>query len=310
MSQEAKRAKWLDQLNDGLDVPLKYLSSNSDYVLCIYCEKSFLGGQKSQLTQHLGSELHKTNKELKKKRKAHQATLEETLGARKKHPAEIMNQELCQALLSAGIPLAKMKNKHLHDFLEKYTGKTIPTEAHLRNKYVPICYDEVLSRMREELKEGSLWVVADCARDAQGREVANVVIGKLDHNEFHKPFLVKMAFLETGDSGTMSRLINDTLRLLDPNFDCNRLRIFVSDAAPYMCKCGRDLKVFFPCLIHITCVVHGISLVTEKAIEVFPEVNHLIATCKMVFVKAPACRAAYHESCPGLALPPEPVLTR
>ena len=65
---------------------MKYPSDNSEYVLCVYCEKSFLGGQKSQLTQHLGAELHKTNKELKKKRKAHQTTLEEALAAKKKHP--------------------------------------------------------------------------------------------------------------------------------------------------------------------------------------------------------------------------------
>ena len=86
MSRAAKRAKWLDQLNDEPNMPFKYTSDNSDYILCIYCEKSFLAGQKSQLTQHLGAEVHKTNKELKRKRKAHQTTLEETLAAQKKHP--------------------------------------------------------------------------------------------------------------------------------------------------------------------------------------------------------------------------------
>lgn len=59
------------------------------------------------------------------------------MGARKKHPSEVMDQEHCQALLSAGIPLAKLRNKHLHDFLEKYTGKkTPPTDVHLRTKYI------------------------------------------------------------------------------------------------------------------------------------------------------------------------------
>ena len=86
MSLAAKRAKWLDQLNEEAQVPLKYPSDTSDYVLCIYCEKSFMGVQKSQLTQHLGSALHKANKELKKKRKIHQTTLEEAMGPKKKHP--------------------------------------------------------------------------------------------------------------------------------------------------------------------------------------------------------------------------------
>ena len=140
--------------------------------------------------------------------------------------------------------------------------------------------------------------------------MANVIVGRLDQDQFHKPFLTRVAFLETADSGTMSRLVKDTLRALDPNFDSSRFRIFVSDAAPYMCKAGRDLKVFFPRLVHLTCVLHGISLVAEKALEAFPEVNRLIAACKMVFVKAPSRRATYRESYPELALPPEPVLTR
>lgn len=221
-----------------------------------------------------------------------------------------MNEELCEALLSAGIPLKKMENSHLRHFLEKYIGKTIPCEAALRKKYVPLCYEEVMKSMKEELKEGSLWVSTDCSRDAMGREVANVIIGKLDCDKFQPPFLFKVAFLETADSSAMARLVNDTFRTLDPNFDSSRARIFVSDAAPYMIKCGKSLQVFFPRLLHLTCIIHGISLVCAKAEETFPDVNRLIAACKMVFVKAPARRAIYRESCPDLPLPPEPVLTR
>ncbi len=221
-----------------------------------------------------------------------------------------MNQELCQALLSAGIPLSKMNNQHLGNFLEKYTGKTMPTEKTLRTKFVPLCYDEVMSSVKEKLKEGSLWATVDCARDPVGREVTNVVVGKLDCDNFHKPFLVKVSFLTTADSASMCRVINDTFRMLDHNFDNNRFRIFVSDAAPYMRKCGKDLTIFYPRMVHITCILHAISLVAEKALETFPEVNRLIAACKNVFIKAPARRAIYRESCPELPMPPEPVLTR
>lgn len=83
----AKRNKWMEELNDEINVPLRYASNTSNYVLCIYYEKSFLGGQKSQLTQHLtAEEVHKTNKELKRKRKAHRSTLDEVLGGRPKAP--------------------------------------------------------------------------------------------------------------------------------------------------------------------------------------------------------------------------------
>ena len=86
MSSAAKKAKWLNELNEEPDMPFKYPTDNSSHVLCLYCEKSFLGTQKSMLTQHLNAEKHKTNKQLKQKRKAHQSTLEETLGPKPKHP--------------------------------------------------------------------------------------------------------------------------------------------------------------------------------------------------------------------------------
>ena len=108
----------------------------------------------------------------------------------------------------------------------------------------------------------------------------------------------------------MARLVNDTLRAMDTYLDVNRVRVLLSDAAPYMLKCGKSLQIFFPRLLHLTCLLHGISLVCEKAMEAFPDVNRLIASVKMVFVKAPSRRAIYRESCPDLSLPPEPIVTR
>ncbi len=108
----------------------------------------------------------------------------------------------------------------------------------------------------------------------------------------------------------MARLVNDTMHKLDPEFDCNRARILLSDAAPYMVKCGRDLCTFFPRLMHVTCIAHGLHLVCHSATEVFPDVNRLIASVKMVFLKSPNQRSAYKESCPNLPFPPEPIMTR
>jgi len=43
MSSSAKKAKWLEQLNDKPGFPFKYTSNNCDNIPCVYCEKSFLG---------------------------------------------------------------------------------------------------------------------------------------------------------------------------------------------------------------------------------------------------------------------------
>ncbi len=167
-------------------------------------KKSFLGGQKFQLTQHLGTEVHKTNTELKRKRKAHQIMLEEALGAKKKHPwvfkllyfqwmkwtrqavgrilhfflsgLKSCTRSCTRRCSPLGSRWPRWRTGYLHDFLEKNTGKTIPTEETLWTKYITMCYKEVLNG----IEEGSLWANADYTRDAQGHEVPNVVVGKLD----------------------------------------------------------------------------------------------------------------------------------
>lgn len=39
------------------------------------------------------------------------------------------NLDLCRALISANMPINKVKNAVIHDLLEKYTGKEIPDET-------------------------------------------------------------------------------------------------------------------------------------------------------------------------------------
>ncbi|KAJ3617252.1 hypothetical protein MTP99_007347 [Tenebrio molitor] len=52
-----------------------------------------------------------------------------------------------------------------------------------------------------------------------------------------------------------------------------------------MLKAGKNLKVFYPAMLHVTCLAHGLNLVAV-------DIKH------------------QKEKCPNLKLPPEPVLTR
>nr|CAH7762359.1 unnamed protein product [Callosobruchus chinensis] len=77
-----------------------------------------------------------------------------------------------------------------------------------------------------------------------------------------------------------------------------------------MVKAGQALKVFYPKLLHITCLAHGLHRVAEEIRKEFGIVNKLISSTKKVFLKAPSRVQAYKERLPNLALLPEPILTR
>ncbi|PSN50620.1 hypothetical protein C0J52_17378 [Blattella germanica] len=69
------------------------------------------------------------------------------------------------------------------------------------------------------------------------------------------------------------------------------------------------LKSFYSKLVHVTYVAHAFDRVGEEIRSKFSEVNRLVSTVKKVFVKAPFRTKCFKEKAPGVALPPEPILT-
>jgi hypothetical protein len=89
-----------------------------------------------------------------------------------------------------------------------------------------------------------------------------------------------------------------------------KVLLMLSDAAPYMTKTGDTLKVFYPNLIHVTCVAHMMNKVAEKVREMFSNVNKLISNLKKVFLKAPYHVQVHKEILPNVPISPESVLIR
>jgi hypothetical protein len=302
------RDKWMKEFNEKGQT-FKFMSDGKS-VFCLSCEKAIEVTQKSQLSQHLKATVHVRNSELKQKRRYSQAQLEDVCSSKaKKSKTDILGKELCEAMLSANIPWIKLQNVKLRDFLEKNIGIKLPDETTIRKVHLNECYEEVKNEIQTSLKDCSIWIGVDETTDACGRYVANVLIGKLESEKYNPPFLVNCSFLDKTDSSTISRLINDTLRQFWPDFNASHFKLLVTDAAANMLKSGKDLKVFYPEMIHVTCLAHGIHRVCETIRGLFGEVNEIISLVKKVFLKSPSRVLVWKETC-NLSLPPEPILTR
>ena len=59
-----------------------------------------------------------------------------------------------------------------------------------------------------------------------------------------------------------------------------KVLILLSDAAPYMIEAGKCLKVFYPKLIHFTCLAHRVNRVAEQVRLEFPSLNYFISNIK------------------------------
>ncbi|VVC34838.1 Ribonuclease H-like domain [Cinara cedri] len=138
----------------------------------------------------------------------------------------------------------------------------------------------------------------------------STLLGVLNEQNASKPFLISCKKLDKINHSTISRFVNDSLRILwSRGGNDEKVLILCSDAAPYIIKAGKTLNVFFPNMIHIS-LAHMIQRLAEKVREMYLNVNTLVSNLKKVFLKAPQRVNVYKEIMPSVPLPPVPVLTR
>jgi len=106
-----------------------------------------------------------------------------------------------------------------------------------------------------------------------GLAIANLLIGKLNGTP-SKSYLVSCKQLESTNYETICQFINSSLKIF-PGIE-QKVLLFISDAGTYMIKAAKTLKIFFPKMIHITCMAHAINRVLEKIRELYPDINRLI----------------------------------
>ncbi|PSN39119.1 hypothetical protein C0J52_17476, partial [Blattella germanica] len=283
-------------------------TTDGKLIFCQVCNKQIACEKKFQLSQH-----STTNQHLAAKNK--QSSLKQMLLTQQTPSSSNLKNEfcsdLCHALIAANIPWNSLNNPTFRNFLDKYCKHTIPSESTLRKNYLEDCYRSTIKEIQNNLKDCLISGMVDETTDSCGRHVANFLVGKLSEDEPGKPFLIACRVLEKTNNSTIARFVNDALRILWPEGgNEHKFRVLLSDAAAYMLRAASSLKIFYPHLIHVTCIVHGLQRVAEVIWEQFPEVNTLISTTKKVFVKAPVRVNAYREKLPEHSLPPEPILTR
>jgi hypothetical protein len=219
--------------------------------------------------------------------------------------------DLCTAMVSANISLSKLKNENFRNFLLKYTGQHIPNESAIRKNYVVNTYNNTMNSIRTYVKNKKLWVSIDETTDVDGRYVANVIIGTLEIGCSGKTFLFNCEVLDKVNNSIIAKLFDPSMSLLwSKGIKHDNLLLFLSDAAPYMVKVGKNIKAFYTKMEHVTCLAHSLHREAEEIRKKFPEIDAFISNVKMIFLKCPSQILKFKEMAPGIPMPPQSILTR
>ncbi|KAJ4439697.1 hypothetical protein ANN_07825 [Periplaneta americana] len=162
--------------------------------------------QKFLVQQHITTSKHQANKQLNSKQRQLFLTQPTTSNVRSE-----FNIDLCRSLISADIPLYKLKNKVFREFLEKYTQHTIPDESTLRKTYAPSIYDETIQKIRDEIKDSSIWVSIDETPDKEDYIKVNDIRVSEKINTFASAHISQFRLYSVDEIGD-SEMVFDKMR--------------------------------------------------------------------------------------------------
>jgi hypothetical protein len=260
------------------------------------------------MTQHSNSATHRQNlQKLIEKVSSGQQFISQSLNKANSQTEKQknFNKKLCKTLVESNIPLYKMSHS-IKAFFQEFTAYETPNESTLRKNYLPLLYEEKMSEIRDK----KIWVSINETSDKKGRYIANVIVGTLEDNA--KRYLINCSQLEKVKFNTIALMVNKSLsELYDKNIKKDNVLLFITDGAPNMKKAYKNgLKGFYPKMLHITCMAHGLHRVCESIRTQFKDIDNLIANVKSIYKKYPYRVNQFKQMAPELSLPPKPIITR
>lgn len=327
MSARNKTAVLVSPATRVLEFGTKLFCVEGTLLMCKVCNVAVDHVRKQSITDHIQSKKHVSRGQ---KREAdvqagdvpkRQTTMEGCMMRKNasSQANEKVTMDLVKAFMSANIPLEKLDNPQLREFLtvNVKSGGNIPLANTARATYVPKVFQEHQQIVLERLRGRKVAAIVDETTDVAGRYTVNILLQPLDafaDSSNCKAMLVNTEFLTAVNSVSIAQLLVKTLNSCEVNF--NDVLALVSDNAAYMKKCFKEgLSGLLPNAVHVTCWAHIISLVGEEFRAALSMTDGLVAAMKQIFSKAPGRRARYlshlrEKNCNDAKLPPSPVLTR
>lgn len=251
-------------------------STDGDILYCKMCDTKVAAEKRFTVQQHIGRDKHIRAVQISNKKKSAQRLLQQCSYEGENKSSDFF-RDLCDALVSAYIPFWALINEKLKNFLEVNCGRSIPDESTLRKNYLSKCYNNILEMIRNKVHGKKIFVSFDETCDMEARYVANVIIGTLEIDGPGEVFLLTSDVLESVNHSTICKLFDGSMFLLWPEgIRHDEVLLFVIDAAPYILRAGKSIKMFYTKKVHDTCLAHALHRVTEEVRSKFPQVDPLV----------------------------------
>lgn len=196
------------------EYPNEFTTDNS-VLFCTMCDINVPAKQMCQVKQHLatGKHLGSVNRKSGKSGGKTQ-TLLTTIGqsTEKSRNTNVFNMDLASCFVECNIPLHKLREPAMIQFIEKHTQYKAPSETVLRSNCILKIYEECVEKMKRIAAGKYIWVSLDETTDSEQRYVVNLVFGILDvEEERGRCYLFSSNVLEKVNNGTIAKFFDETV---------------------------------------------------------------------------------------------------
>lgn len=258
-------------------------------VKCLVCETSLLSWKASQCQRHINSDKHKLKK------------------IRRKSYNEFVC-DLTMMLIATNIAIHKVQHPMFRQFWDKYNPTwKLPSKNTLHN-YVPSMRERIVNFTKKTVKNKCLWLTMDETTDIKKQSILSIVVRTLTPQGSSDPYLLACKRMQDCTATAIHSVLIETLHKFE--ILPEQVLMLVTDAAAVMCSTAKLLKTIQPNLLHVTCLLHALHLVTNIIRKSYPDVDELIGQTKAVFLKSPKRIRLFHLQCPDIPEPPQPILIR
>ena len=272
--------------------PSEFMVNSMKQLFCKICSTAVKCDKAQQVEAHRATQKHTS--------RSSNLAKQPKIAAEKEVDGRTFSERITTAFLSADIPLKKISHPAIKDLFSSM-NHILPSESSCRNN-VEQLYHEVCLKIKKIVENEDIFIVFD--ETSIGKEsYAHTLIGTISKPEV--TYLIECRPLLTSlNAQEVSRIIDEILKQF--SIQRERFLLLISDAARYMTAAGRNLKVFYPKMFHVTCLAHLLHNCCLRIRSYFPKVDRLIATVKASTVRNKERRELFRT----VGFPPEPVVTR
>ncbi|KAI4454504.1 hypothetical protein MML48_9g00009091 [Holotrichia oblita] len=264
---------------------LKY---NGIQVVCTVCDKTLLCWNTQMCKKHVNTAAHKFKKTGEK-------------------PYVTFICDLIFMFSASNVPFVKIRQVHFRRFWKKYNSKLKLPSLTTLQRHLPAVREKIENDIKSSIKNKRIWLTIDVNTDSKNKSVLSILVRTLDSQGPSQPYLLAVKRLQQCTGEVIINLIVRTLQKF--KIVPKQVLMIVTDSTPVMLYTGYLFKSIRPHLLHITCLLHALYLVTDEIRKCYPNVDEFITQTK-AFLKSPKHIQQFFSQYPDIAELPQPNILR